>query len=71
LSAADALRKVATAVGGQATLFKRPQQTSAATPVSVPVFTPLDAVQQRIQQALKHEFDPAGLFGPRRLNAHF
>jgi hypothetical protein len=39
--------------------------------VSVPVFTPLDAVQQRIQQALKHEFDPAGLFGPRRLNAHF
>lgn len=71
LSAADALRKVAAAVGGQATLFKRPHQTSAATPMSVPVFTPLDAVQQRIQQALKHEFDPAGLFGPRRLNAHF
>lgn len=71
LSDADALRREAAAVGGQATLFKRPQQASAATKVSVPVFTPLDAVQQRIQQALKNEFDPAGLFGPRRLNAHF
>lgn len=71
LSDAVALRREATAVGGQATLFKRPQQASAAMPVSVPVFTPLDAVQQRIQQALKHEFDPAGLFGPRRLNANF
>jgi hypothetical protein len=40
-------------------------------PVSVPVFTPLDAVHQRIQLALKQKFDPAGLFGPRRLNAHF
>lgn len=71
LSDAEALRKAASQVGGQATLFKRPQQASAATPVSVPVFTPLDKVQQRIQQALKQEFDPAGLFGPRRLNAHF
>jgi glycolate oxidase FAD binding subunit len=71
LSEAEALRREVAAVGGQATLFRRPQQASAATPVSVPVFTPLDAVQQRIQQALKHEFDPAGLFGPRRLNAHF
>ena len=71
LSDADALRREAAAVGGQATLFKRPQQASAAKKVSVPVFTPLDAVQQRIQQALKNEFDPAGLFGPRRLNAHF
>jgi FAD/FMN-containing dehydrogenase len=33
--------------------------------------TPLDAVQQRIQNALKNEFDPAGLFSPRRLNAYF
>jgi glycolate oxidase FAD binding subunit len=71
LSAADALRREAAAVGGQATLFKRPRQDSAATKVSVPVFTPLDPVQQRIQQALKNEFDPAGLFGPRRLNVHF
>lgn len=71
LSEAEALRKAAAAVGGQATLFRRPQQASAALPVSVPVFTPLDAVHQRIQHALKQEFDPAGLFGPRRLNAHF
>lgn len=71
LSDAAALRQEAMAVGGQATLFKRPQQATAATPVSVPVFTPLDAVQQRIQHALKHEFDPAGLFGPRRMNANF
>jgi glycolate oxidase FAD binding subunit len=71
LSAADALRRQALAVGGQATMFRRPSLASAATPVAVPVFTPLDPVQQRIQQALKHEFDPAGLFGPRRLNAHF
>ncbi len=71
LSDAQALRREAMAVGGQATLFRRPQQASAAVPVPVPVFTPLDAVQQRIQQALKHEFDPAGLFGPCRLNAHF
>jgi FAD/FMN-containing dehydrogenase len=39
--------------------------------LATPVFTPLDPVQQRIQQALKQEFDPAGIFGPRRLNAHF
>ena len=71
LSDAEAIRNAASAVGGQATLFRRPQQASAAMPVSVPVFTPLDAVHQRIQQALKQEFDPAGLFGPRRLNAHF
>lgn len=71
LTAADVLRREAMAVGGQATLFRRPNQATAATPVAVPVFTPLDPVQQRIQQALKHEFDPAGLFGPRRLNAHF
>jgi glycolate oxidase FAD binding subunit len=52
-------------------LFRRPQQASAAVRVDVPVFTPLDPVQQRIQQALKNQFDPAALFGPRRMNAHF
>jgi FAD/FMN-containing dehydrogenase len=39
--------------------------------VNTPVFTPLDTVQQRIQHALKNEFDPAGIFSPRRLNAYF
>lgn len=71
VSAAHDLRAVASAVGGQATLFKRPQQATAAASLMVPAMTPLDAVQQRIQQALKNEFDPAGIFSPRRLNAHF
>jgi len=71
LSAAAALRHIAQSVGGQATLFKRPQLASAAALVSAAVFTPLDPVQQRIQQALKNEFDPFNIFGPRRLNAHF
>ena len=71
LSAAQELRQIASAAGGQATLFRRPHQASAAVAVSASVFPPLDAVHQRIQQALKNEFDPAGLFGPRRINAHF
>jgi len=71
LSQASNIRHAVAAVGGQATVFRRPQQASAAMRLATPVFTPLDPVQQRIQQALKHEFDPAGIFGPRRLNAHF
>ena len=66
-----ALRQIASHVGGQVTLFRRPQQASAAVRVDVPVLTPLDPVQQRIQQALKNQFDPAGLLSPRRMNAHF
>lgn len=71
LKEAQTLRQIAASVGGQVTLFKRPQQASADVQVDVPVFTPLDPVQQRIQQALKNQFDPSGLFGPRRMNAHF
>ena len=71
LSEASAIRQMVKAAGGQATVFRRPQQASAAMRLDTPVFTPLDPVQQRIQQALKHEFDPAGIFSPRRLNAHF
>ena len=71
LSDAQAIRQAAANVGGQATLFRRPQQDTAAVKVSTPIFTPLDTVQQRIQHALKNEFDPAGIFSPRRLNAHF
>ena len=71
LSDVQAIRQVAANVGGQATLFRRPQQASAAVNVNTPVFTPLDTVQQRIQHALKNEFDPAGIFSPRRLNAYF
>jgi glycolate oxidase FAD binding subunit len=68
---ASAIRQLTSAAGGQATVFRRPQQASAAMPLNTPVFTPLDPVQQRIQLALKQEFDPAGIFGPRRLNAYF
>jgi glycolate oxidase FAD binding subunit len=71
LSDVQSLRQIAANVGGQVTLFRRSQQASAALQVDVPVLTPLDPVQQRIQQALKNQFDPAGLFGPRRMNAHF
>ena len=71
LSEVQNIRQAAANVGGQATLFRRPQQASAALNVNAPVFTPLDRVQQRIQHALKNEFDPAGIFSPRRLNAYF
>ena len=71
LSEAQKIRQAAAQVGGQATLFRRPQQASAAVNVNTPVFAPLDSVQQRIQHALKNEFDPAGIFSPRRLNAYF
>ena len=71
LSDAQALRQVAASVGGQVTLFRRPHQATAAVRVDVPVLTPLDTVHQRIQQALKNQFDPLGLFSPRRMNAHF
>ena len=71
LTEGPALRQIASHVGGQVTLFRRPQQASAAVQVDMPVLTPLDPVQQRIQQALKNQFDPAGLLSPRRMNAHF
>ena len=71
LSDVQHIRQAAAKVGGQATLFRRPQQASANLNVNTSVLTPLDRVQQRIQQSLKNEFDPAGIFGPRRLNAYF
>ena len=71
LHAMQDIRHAAVNVGGQANLFRRPQQATAAVKLDIPVFAPLDTVQQRIQHALKNEFDPAGVFSPRRLNAHF
>jgi len=59
------LREVASQVGGHVTLFR----TSAAhgdTDKRVGVFTPLGDVQQRIQNQLKQQFDPAGIFNPHR-----
>jgi glycolate oxidase FAD binding subunit len=60
-SAAQRLRDVARQAGGHATLFK----TSAAhgeADKAVGVFTPLDAVHQRIQSDLKKQFDSANIF---------
>jgi glycolate oxidase FAD binding subunit len=56
---ADGLRAAAARAGGHATLFRR----GAGAAAGVPVFTPLPAVQQRIQAALRQAFDPDGVFG--------
>ena len=66
-SAAAQLRQVAQQAGGHATLFRR----GAQTPAALPVFTPLSPVQSRIQRELKKQFDPAGVFNPGRMSAHW
>ena len=65
-SAAPRVRAAAVAAGGHATLF-RISQAHGEADRAVGVFTPLSAVQLRIQQALLREFDPQGLFNPGRL----
>jgi glycolate oxidase FAD binding subunit len=68
VSAAVSLRRAAQQAGGHATLFR----TSAAggeSDKAVGVFTPLDAVQQRIGRELQKQFDPAGVFNTARLLA--
>jgi glycolate oxidase FAD binding subunit len=65
-SAAPRLRAAAVAAGGHATLV-RTSQAHGEADRAVEVFTPLSAVQLRIQQALLREFDPHGLFNPGRL----
>ena len=64
LSAAAELRGVAAQAGGHATLFRAPLQAQGDMP---PVFSPLPAVQQRIQRQLQHQFDPHGVFNTGRL----
>jgi glycolate oxidase FAD binding subunit len=63
LSAASDLRAAAAQVGGHATVFRPP-----VTPLSdMPsVFSPLPAVQQRIQHELQKQFDPHGVFNTGR-----
>jgi glycolate oxidase FAD binding subunit len=65
-SAAVTVREVAVKAGGHATLF-RASAAHGETDKQVGVFTPLNAVQQRIQNELKKQFDPAGVFNPSRL----
>ena len=64
LSAATAFRAVAAKAGGHATLFRAPLQAPSDMPQ---VFSPLPAVQQRIQRQLQHQFDPHGVFNTGRL----
>ena len=63
--AAQRLRAAARQAGGHVTLFKTSVSHGDADK-SVGVFTPLDAVHQRIQSELKKQFDPAGIFCPQR-----
>ena len=65
-SKANALRDLAHSVGGHAVLF-RTSTLHGEADKSVGVFAPLDAVQQRIQDQLKKQFDPAGILNPGRI----
>lgn len=63
------VREAAVKAGGHATLFRTSfasQQTIGDVDKQAGVFTPLNAVQQRIQNELKKQFDPAGIFNPGR-----
>ena len=66
-SAAVTLRELAQKVGGHATLF-RASAKHADADKAVGVNTPLDAVQERIQQQMQKQFDPKGVFATGRLH---
>jgi glycolate oxidase FAD binding subunit len=68
-SEAARVREAAANVGGHATLFRTStasRQTLGDVDKQAGVYTPLNAVQQRIQDELKKQFDPAGIFNPGR-----
>ena len=70
--AADAahVREAAVKAGGHATLFRTSaasQQTFGDVDKQAGVYTPLNAVQQRIQNEHKKQFDLAGIFNPGRI----
>ncbi len=67
---AHTVREAAVKAGGHATLFRSSaasRQTLGDVDKQVGVYTPLNAVQQRIQNELKKQFDPAGIFNPHRV----
>jgi len=66
-TAAVPLRELAHSVGGHATLF-RASVKHAEVDKAAGVNTPLDAVQQRIQQQLQKQFDPQGVFATGRMH---
>jgi glycolate oxidase FAD binding subunit len=61
------LRELAQSVGGHATLF-RASATHAELDKIAGVNTPLDVVQDRIQQQLQKQFDPKGVFATGRMH---
>ena len=64
LSAVDELRAAATQAGGHVSMFRPPATPTNDRPA---VFSPLPAVQQRIQRELQKQFDPHGVFHTGRL----
>ena len=63
------VREAAVKAGGHATLFRTSaasRQTLGDVDKQAGVYTPLNAVQQRIQNELKKQFDPAGVLNPGR-----
>lgn len=63
---ADAIRAVASRVGGHATCWRGANGISVDTP-----FTPLDPVIEKYHRNLKTQLDPQGIFNPGRLYAAF
>lgn len=64
LSAQSHLRQAATQVGGTALLFRAPHAMDTGASGR---FHPITPVLTQIQQRLKAEFDPAGIFNPGRI----
>lgn len=65
LEAREALQQVARQAGGHATLFRAPASASSSTGRFAPAAPALRAIEQQ----LKAEFDPAGIFNPGRWGA--
>ena len=66
-TAAVPLRELAQSVGGHATLFRASARHAELDKIAG-VNTPLDAVQERIQQQLQKQFDPKGVFATGRMH---
>ena len=64
----SSLRAAAEAAGGHATLFIA---CSASESYRNARFDTLKPPLDRIHKALKHEFDPAGIFNPHRMSVHW
>ena len=63
-AAPDTIRNAAVAAGGQATLFRGGDKRCG-------IFHPLPPALLAIQQRIKHNFDPHGIFNPCRLFQEF